>query len=174
MTAALRIEIWTFAQGVKAQACNRPVSQNNGQVGHVRRILVFMLLILSLTALVLAVNIPVIRTKDFFFANNEYSVLTAVPALWDASKLLTVFVFVTLIFRPVAACRGSDHHVDRALKTQIRPSPPTLPACYFNIQYAGCILPGALNLYHRGRRTHYDRGKNGGYTCCWFSFSAPI
>ena len=106
MTAALRIEIWTFAQGVKAQACNRPVSQNNGQVGHVRRILVFMLLILSLTALVLAVNIPFIRTKDFFFANNEYSVLTAVPALWDASKLLTVFVFVTLILGPLLHAVG--------------------------------------------------------------------
>lgn len=101
MTCALIMERWMFAQGVKSRADKNVFIQRMGHVSYARRIAVFMLLMLSLTALVLAINIPFIRTHDFFFANSEYSVLTAVPALWGASKVLTFFAVFTLILCPL-------------------------------------------------------------------------
>ena len=101
MTCALRMETLIFAKGIKSRVYKTLFIQRMDNVSYARRITVFMLLILSLTALVLAINIPVIRTRDFFFANSEYSVLTAVPALWDASKVLTCFVVFTLILCPL-------------------------------------------------------------------------
>jgi len=106
MTCALRMEILMFAHGVKSRANKRLFIQRIGKVSYLRRILVFMLLILSLTALLLAVNIPVIKTNDYFFANNEYSVLSALPALWDASKILSFFLLFTLVVGPLLYVLG--------------------------------------------------------------------
>jgi len=106
MTCALRMETLMFARGIKSRVHKMLFIQRIGNVSYARRIAVFVLLILSLTSLVLAVNIPFIRTSDFFFANNEYSVLTAVPALWDASKVLTCFVVFTLILCPLLHVAG--------------------------------------------------------------------
>ncbi len=106
MTCALRIEILMFAQGVKSFAHKRLFIQSIDNVSYARRIAVFVLLMLSLTALLLAIHIPVIKTRDFLFADSEYSVLTMVPALWDASKILTFFVFFTLILCPLLHVLG--------------------------------------------------------------------
>ncbi|MBU0714877.1 MAG: paraquat-inducible protein A [Verrucomicrobia bacterium] len=106
MTCALRMETLVFAQGIKSRVRKMLFIQRMGNVSCVRRIAIFILLVLSLTALVLAINVPVIRTHDFFFANNEYSILSAVPALWGASKVLTYFVVFTLILCPLLHVAG--------------------------------------------------------------------
>ena len=106
MTCALRMETLMFAEGIKSRVHQRLFIQRIGNVSRARFIAVFALLTLSLTALVLAVNSPFIRTHDFLFADNEYSVLTAVPALWDASKILTYFVVFTLILCPLLHILG--------------------------------------------------------------------
>ena len=106
MTCALRIETFMFAQGLRARAHKLLFIQRIGNVSYARRIAVFVLLILSLSALVLAFNISVIRTHDFFFANSEYSVFAVVPALWNASKVLTCFVVFTLILCPLLHIAG--------------------------------------------------------------------
>ena len=106
MTCAMKMEIWILAQGDQSRADQRLLFRRFDHVSLLRRIWVCMLLIISLTALVLAVNVPVIRTHDVFFANNEYSVLAAVSALWDASKILTAFVFLTLVLGPLLHILG--------------------------------------------------------------------
>ena len=106
MTCALRMELFMFAQGLNARIHQRLFIQSMVHVSYARRISVFILLILSLTALVLAIHVPVIKTHDILFANSEYSILTAVPALWDASKILTLFVFLTLILCPLLHVSG--------------------------------------------------------------------
>lgn len=106
MTCALRLEVLMFAEGIKSRAAKRHFIQRIGNISSARRVSVFILLVLSLTALILAINIPIIKISDFFFSDNEYSILTSVFTLWSTTKVLTFFIFFTLILCPLLHIGG--------------------------------------------------------------------
>jgi len=59
------------------------------------------LLMLSITSLVMAINIPYLKITDFFLQHNEYSIMTSFTTLWDKSEVLMIFILVTLIICPL-------------------------------------------------------------------------
>ncbi|MFC1461252.1 paraquat-inducible protein A [Verrucomicrobiota bacterium] len=106
MTCALRMEILMFSPASESRAGKRLFIKKIGNISYTRRILVFLSLILCLTILLLAIEIPMIKIHGFFFAHNEYSILTSVITLWSTSKVLTLFVFLTLILCPLLHILG--------------------------------------------------------------------
>jgi paraquat-inducible protein A len=106
MTCALRIETLIFNKGIKSSAENISFIKSYWNMSIIRRVFIFLLLIVSLIALIMTVNAPIIQINDFFFADNEYSIVTSIAALWNTSRVLTIFVGFTLLLAPLLHILG--------------------------------------------------------------------
>jgi len=101
MTCALMIETSIFGKRMKAIPSKKLFIQKIEKVSALRRIFVFLLLAISLITLIMAVNFPIIKIDDFFFADNQYSIVTSAISLWNTSLLLFFFVCFMLILCPL-------------------------------------------------------------------------
>ena len=106
MTCALIIETIVFRKGIYSLSNKKIFIQRFGKVNITRRVCIFLLLMVTFIALVMAINTPIIKINDFFFANNEYSIFTSEITLWNTSLLLTFFVLFTLILCPILHILG--------------------------------------------------------------------
>ena len=106
MTSALRLEVLMFAKNIKTMKVKRLFIRRIENISYTRRIFVFILLLVSMAALIMAINLPIIKINDFFFSDNEYSILTSGETLWNTSKALSFFVFFTLILCPLIHIGG--------------------------------------------------------------------
>ena len=106
MTCALLIETLIFGRGIKSIPKRKHFIQRIQNVTKARRYLVFLLLIISLFTLIMAINTAIIKINDFFFADNEYSIVTSAITLWNTSLLLAFFVSFTLILCPLLHILG--------------------------------------------------------------------
>ena len=106
ITCALIIETKIFSKRIKTIADNEPFIKSFWKVGIIKRIMIFLLLLIALFTLVMAINTPIIQINDFFFADNQYSIITSIITLGYTSLALTFFAVFTLILCPLAHLLG--------------------------------------------------------------------
>ena len=68
--------------------------------------IVATLFLISLTSLVLAVNVPFLKITDLLLSDRTYSIFTSFIYLWDKSPVLMIFVLFTLIVCPAVHILG--------------------------------------------------------------------
>ena len=101
ITSALIIETKIFGRRIKVIVENGPFIKSFWNVGIIKRIMVVLLLLAALFTLVMAINTPIIQINDFFFADNQYSIITSIVTLVNTSLALTIFAIFTLILCPI-------------------------------------------------------------------------
>lgn len=68
--------------------------------------IVTALLMLSITSLVMAIDIPYLKITDLLLTNNEYSIITSFTTIWGKSPVLMYFILLTLIICPALHIAG--------------------------------------------------------------------
>ena len=83
MMSALVIEARIFSESIKFVSTKRHFLDSFWDISISRRVLILILLIVALTTLIMAINTPIIQINDFFFADNEFSIMTSLLTLWN-------------------------------------------------------------------------------------------